>query len=360
MAKRTGSGKAETLAEFAARSTMRSAARKDPKLHSQGAPLGYHLRGASTLLDAEGNTVQQWVKTAKDGLDPLALLELFKEVVAEDPPKARAKVKPTPQAHSKELLTVYPMGDPHLGMYSWAPETGANFDIKIAEHNLCEAMDKLVGLAPPSETALIAELGDFFHSDNASNRTSRSGAALDVDGRWAKILKVGIRAMVRCIDLALAKHKTVRVVCEIGNHDDHTAIMLALALDAYYRDEPRCQVDTSPSPYHWLEFGKCLIGITHGHNTKAQNLPGIMAHDRREAWGRTLHRHFYCGHVHHESLKEYPGCTVETVRTLAAGDAWHHASGYRSGRSAFCDVWHKDRGQILRHTVGIEQVEAKP
>ena len=332
------------------------AATIEPKLHAHTAPEGYHLRGASTMLNAAGQPVLTWVKTAKSAESPEAFLSAFQAALEERQMPAAPPV-PQPMMTSKELLTVYPMGDPHFGMLAWGTETGEDFDIIIAERHLVAAVDRLVSLAPHSEQALIVNLGDFFHADNQDARTARSGHSLDVDSRWAKVLKIGITTMVRCIDRALEKHTYVRVINEVGNHDDHTSIMLSICLAHHYRDNPRVEIDVNPGRYHWFEFGLNLFGITHGHGAKARDLPGIMAHDKPEAWGRTRFRYWLCGHVHHESKKEYPGCVVETYRTLAAKDAWHHAEGYRSRRAMVCDVHHATRGRILRHEVGVEELD---
>ena len=99
-----------------------------------------------------------------------------------------------------------------------------------------------------------------------------------------------------------------------------------------------------------------LLGFVHGDTTKDAQLPGIMAHDRKVDWGETDYRHFYSGHIHHDTVKEFPGCTVEHIRTLAASDAWHHGSGYRSGRDMKCDIWHREWGRRARHIVGIRQI----
>lgn len=319
-------------------------------------PEGHRVLGVSTLVDGNGAVTGQWIKTKEEGADRIEQLIEAVEGIAL-PFKGASKPTRAPTATRSDLLTVYPMGDPHIGMLSWFEETGANFDLEIAEASLVAAVDRLVNLAPPTEEALIINLGDYFHSDNSTNRTLRSGNALDVDSRWPKILRVGIRTMKRCIDRALLRHKMVRVVCEIGNHDDHSAIFLALCLEQLYEREPRVTIDTSPARFHWHRFGKCLIGITHGDNVKPERLPGIMAATQARDWGETEHRYWYTGHVHHDTLKEYPGCTVETFRTLAARDAWHAGAGYVSGRDMKCDVLHRDHGRILRHTVGFNTLE---
>lgn len=318
-------------------------------------PDGYHVKGVSTYYGADGELKGQWVKSQRDQEHRLeALLEAIQQMV--EPFTALADPVPAPRGSDDELLAVYPMGDPHLGMHAWAAETGANFDLQIAERSLVAAVDHLVELAPPAREALVISLGDFFHSDNSSHTTARSGHALDVDTRWSKVLGVGLRTMRRIIDRALTKHERVTVICEIGNHDDHSSVMLALALSQFYEREPRVTIDTSPSKFHWYRFGANLVGTTHGDTVKLVDLPGIMACDRAADWGETEHRYFYVGHVHHDRAIERPGCIVETFRTLAPKDAWHAGQGYRAGQDMKCDVLHRKWGRVNRHTVGIRQI----
>ena len=318
-------------------------------------PEGFHVKGVSTYYGPDGEVRGQWVKSNKDEDLKLTLLMDAVQHLAE-PFRGKSTRVREPTDTESDLMCIYPMGDPHLGMYAWAEETGEDFDLQIAERDLVSAVDQLVGLAPKTDEALIINLGDFFHADTQDARTRKSGNPLDTDTRWAKVLAVGIRTMRRCIDRALRKHRIVHVICEIGNHDDHSAIMLALCLQQFYENNPRVKVDTSPQRFHWFRFGENLIGVTHGDGTKARELPGIMANDRKRDWGETTFRYWYTGHIHHDTLKEYPGCIVETFRTLASRDAWHHNAGYRSGRDMKCDVLHRKYGRINRHTVGIRQI----
>lgn len=328
-------------------------------------PSGFFTKGVSTLYGRDGEVRGQWVKSQADPDNKYAaLLEAMATIVeplrGAHEPVDEPKLKATSAGGmlTKDLLNVIPLGDPHFGMFAWAAETGDNFDLKIAERDLSAAIEQLVDLAPPADECLIINLGDFFHTDNSSNQTARSHNALDVDGRWSKVLSVGIRAMRRVIDLALRKHRRVRVIVEIGNHDDHSAVMLALCLANYYERDKRVTVDTSPAKFHWYRFGANLIGTTHGDTAKPDKLGAIMATDRPRDWGETKHRYWYTGHVHHDSLREYPGVIVETFRTLAAADAWHTAAGYRSGRDLKLDVLHREYGRIMRHTRGLPQIRA--
>ena len=321
-------------------------------------PEGYNVTGVSTLYDAEsGKPKIQWVKTASE---KDKVLEIAMEHVTEvfsDPSMKVSRIAAPSKKLDKDLMIAYPMGDPHMGMFSWGEETGADFDLKIAENNLVEATRRLIDCGPNAETGIIVNVGDFYHSDNQSNRTTRSGNVLDVDNRWAKVLRVGVRAMRACIELALQKHKTVYVINEIGNHDDHTAQVLTLALSMAYENNPRIHFDTSPAKFHYHKFGSVLLGVTHGDTVKPEKLGELMATDRAVDWGATKFRYWYTGHIHTRRVFELPGCMVESFRTLAAKDAWTAGAGYRSGRDMYAIVLHKEFGEIERHRVDVAMLD---
>jgi hypothetical protein len=324
----------------------------------QAAPEGFHVKGVSTLYDGAGNIVQQWIKTKQE---ETALLEAFEKAVKRiaEPVVSLADPRPVPAHALEDLLCVVPVGDSHIGMHAWGVETGDDFDLEIAERNMAEAFDRLLALAPAAETLLLIDLGDVVHSDDPSNRTAKSGHALDVDTRWSKVIEVVIRVWRRCIDRALTKFGRVISWNVGGNHDPNSAVVLRHVFRAMYEREPRVTVELTPGKYLWHRFGETLIGSTHGDTVKLPDLPSIMACDRAKDWGETKFRHWYTGHVHHDQTKEYRGCVVETFRTLAPKDAWHAAQGYRSGRDIKLDVFHRRWGRINRHIVGIEQITSE-
>ena len=314
-------------------------------------PAPFVVSGTSTLYDENGMKLQ-WVKTKADEAQKFDMIREWIESLA-DGIKGMGPNPPAPKVSNADLLTVYPLGDPHFGMYAWAEETGDDFDAAIAEKLTCAAIDRLIESAPPSDTFILLPLGDLIHADSSTNRTPASGATLDVDTRWSKVMKIALRAFIYAIKRGLEKHKRGIVRIVRGNHDPHASVAIALALDAYFHGNDRLTVDLSPADHWYYRFGKVLIGATHGDTTKERDLLGVMAADRAKEWGNTEYRYWYCGHVHHSAKKEYPGVLVEYFRTLAAKDAWHAGQGYRSGRDAVCIVHHKDYGEIERHRCDI-------
>jgi hypothetical protein len=164
--------------------------------------------------------------------------------------------------------------------------------------------------------------------------------------------------MLHCVRRLLEKHKRVILRINRGNHDGHSAYALALMISCYFHDEPRVEVDLSPAVAWYFQFGKVLIGSTHGDTLKGPDMLPIMAADEPEKWGETKHRYWYVGHVHHQDVKEYRGGVVEYFRTLAARDAWHAGQGYRAGRDMRLIVLHREHGEIERHRADIGMLEA--
>lgn len=317
-------------------------------------PEGFLVKGVSTLYGDEGEIRAQWVKSVIDNDRQREIIAEAVEAMCQDLP--RLAPAPAPDATLDSLLAVYPMGDPHIGMLSWGEETGADFDLEIAERDLCAAMAHLVSQAPAAKRALIANLGDFFHADNMQGTTSRSGNVLDMDSRLPKMVRVGVKVMRQLIQSALEKHETVEVVNAIGNHDDVLSMALSIMLANIYEAEPRVIIHDQPTPRHYIRHGKVLIGITHGHTTKDRDLPLVMATERSKEWGETLHRFWYRGHHHHDAREEFNGCTVEQMRTLAAGDAYAVSHGYLSGRDMKCIVHHAEYGEVARTVCGIDML----
>lgn len=306
-------------------------------------PRGFSIKRVSTLTNKDGD-VTEWVIKERDKEDQYkAMLEAWEEHCLSMP---KIKLTPAPLSTMENLLCDYTIGDNHTGLYAWAKEAGDDWDLDKSVDILEKAMNHLVYHAPAAEIAYILDVGDYMHADNSANETSHSHNKLDVDGRYSKVLNAGIDCIIKLILLALQKHKKVLYRSVIGNHNDHSSQMLNTAVRLRFHNEPRLTVLDSPNHHHYYQFGCNLLADTHGHTTKADNLPLLMAVDVPEMWATTTNRVWRTGHVHHLSQKEYSGCTVVTYRTLAPKDAWHSASGYRSNREMQVTVYHQHKGKV--------------
>lgn len=322
-------------------------------------PPDFALARVSTMSRGDGSEVVRWQSFDRAKADAhAALMKAWGDHATAARIEGVARPAPLPDRTSETTLTIYPIGDHHLGMLAWWRETGESWDLEKGVESLQLAGSELVRRAEPSGRALIVNLGDFKHAPDNRQITPGHGNKLDVDGRSAKIDRAGVALMVGVIDAALTKHRHVTVHNLPGNHDPEFAAAFALMLECWYRNEPRVHIADANPAHQYYRFGQNLIGMHHGDGTPSSELPAIMAVDMAEDWGQTLFHMWLCGHVHHKIKdKEHPGCTVECFRILPPGDAWH-ARRYRAGRGMTAITIDQDFGEVGRATIGIEQVQA--
>lgn len=319
----------------------------------QPTPLGHSVKGVSTLVDGDGNTVLQWIKTSTGGLGFEETVDILRS--AFDDAATPLAAIPEPTDASGDLMALHCLPDLHMGMYAWKEEAEESWDLSLADSTIKASVERLMSITPSCGTAVILGGGDQLHADNTENRTMRSGNALDVDGRFSKVLLVTCKLFAYVTELALLKHSHVFVRILPGNHDPHAAVALAYYLLAWFRENPRVTVDVSPDYFWWFRFGKVMLGATHGHMAKPGQMPGIMAERRPEDWGATRFRYCHTFHVHHQSkvMTEGGGVVTETHQTPIPKDAWHHQMGYLSGRSLQSIIYSREHGEVGRQRVSV-------
>lgn len=320
-------------------------------------PDGQLVRSLSVLTDGNGREMLRWTKTREDTCVP-DLVEALKGTF--DAYTGKSELIHPPARSDADLMSVYPIVDQHHGMLGWRGDASENYDVEIGSRRLLTSASRLIAQSPPSRNALILNLGDWQHTDDAKNMTPRSGHILDVDGRYFKVLTTGVKLFMQVIELALQRHEIVTVRNLPGNHDPHASIALTVALAAFYDNNPRVVIDQDPSDFFFHEFGQTLIGANHGHKMKPADMAMTMAVRRREAWGRTRYHWFLFGHIHHETAKEIGDVRVESFQTLAGKDAHAHSCGYSSGQSLTSVTLHIEDGEIGRHRVNIPPPSVEP
>jgi hypothetical protein len=266
--------------------------------------------------------------------------------------RGRAKIVPPPRRVERDLLAVYPIADPHIGMLSWKPQTGADYDLKIATERMLDCASTLIGRTDRAREALIANLGDWYHMNDQRNVTPKSHHQLDADGRWFKVQQAGVRVFRSIIDMALSKHEIVEVVNIPGNHDPEAAGALALALAGFYERNRRVKI-AFPADIYYRRFGATLLGCAHGDKLPPARMAMAMAVDEREAWGATAYHWFMFGHIHKDTLNTVGDVRVESFSTLADKDNHAAGGGWRSAQSLQSIVLHKRSGEDNRQRVNI-------
>lgn len=258
-------------------------------------------------------------------------------------------IKDINEKHMLELS----LADFHWGKLAWNAETGNDYDLKIAKDIYLNGIDDLLHKTSHfSYDKILLVIGnDFLNINNNENQTAK-GTDQDCDSRLGKILDTAIETTHIAISKIL-EYGPLEIMWVGGNHDILLSQMICKILEAYYRNDNRVTFNIGHKLRKYIEYGKNLIGFTHGNEEKSSNLPLIMAGEVPEAWGRTKYREIHTGHYHKRKQTNYisndsiVGIPVKILSSLTATDAWHYKKGYVNNiRQAEAFIYHKEKGLV--------------
>lgn len=252
---------------------------------------------------------------------------------------------------------VFAPSDIHVGKYASADEVDDSYNIEKAVQRVHEATEAIIDMADRFgiRKAFLVVGNDVLHTDN-NRSTTTSGTPQDSDRMWHEAFVEAERMYVRVIE-RLAQVADVHVVFAPSNHDYITGFMLSRVLAAFFEGCEYVSFDVSIKHRKYFSYGSSLIGISHGDGAKEQDLPLLMAQESGKLWHKSTNRYWYLGHIHHKKhtkyqiAKDYPGVSVEYLRSPSGTDSWHHRNGYEHAPRAIEGFIHSPTiGQIARLT----------
>lgn len=310
---------------------------------------GFLTKRISTARREDGSIALQWhiQEPEKASLEEIQdhLLDVFSSIKP-------CKPLPQPKKTLSDLASCYIIGDHHLGMTACSEETGQDWDLEKSEQILIESTQKLVARSPDSHTGYLINLGDFMHADDKTNRTPRSGHALDSE-HFCKVARRAGILQKTLVELMLQKHKKVEVINVRGNHDPNSGMWLNEVLRAYFLNNKRVNIAQNLHKFLWFTWGKNLVVTHHGDGINWARMHQSVVSNLSKEWGESDYRFGWTGHLHHEESKEIGGMKFERFGVLPPPDAWHSGEGYGSQRSMTCIVLHKTQGLDTRYQVTV-------
>jgi hypothetical protein len=140
-------------------------------------PPAHTITKTTTRVDGDGRVGMQYLTAKPGAAESWAAFWEATKTELEDYRGAALRVydAPAPEETWADYLSCYWWGDPHIGMLAHASETGAHYDLKIAEAELVECFRQLIARTPPSRVGRIVNLGDFFHAETNAQLTPGHG-----------------------------------------------------------------------------------------------------------------------------------------------------------------------------------------
>lgn len=271
------------------------------------------------------------------------------------------------KASNGDCMAVVTIADLHFGKFSWAPETGVNFDSKIAkevfEYTIDEDIKRLVAMKNiyPLSKIVFFWSQDMFQYDTI-DVTTTAGTRQDTDIRWQKMFREGCAMIAKGIERITNELKVPLVsFCVRSNHDEMTSFYANEVIREHFMNNKNVEISDSCRPRFYLRFGCNLLGFGHGDKEKNQ-ISRIMQEEQSEDWGETTNHTFFLGHYHHERVQTEGSLTLRYLPSPTAEDSWHSQSGYVGAKkSSQVFILSKTRGDecILTVTVPHEKYGVK-
>lgn len=322
----------------------------------------------STYRGAGGEVIGQWDIQVfdRDTEAHTDFLDALLQKVEPDPPVGKLPHL----CRVEDLALNIVLSDTHIGSLSWEPESGGDWDLKIAEDTLVRSFQVLIDNSPPASHLVLSILGDWLHYDLPDPMTTLSGNILSSDGRQEKMIDVAIRVLKRIVAYALQLFDRITLLIAEGNHDLVSSIWMRRVFAEVYSDEPRVTVVDSPFPFYAFVVGDVFLGYHHGHmrgiggkpNAKkafksAEELVAIFADEFAPLWGITTKRYIHTGHYHSKVETEPRGAQVIQHPTLQARDDYAARHGWASLRNALGICYHAKFGETSRNVVSPEMID---
>lgn len=254
------------------------------------------------------------------------------------------------QYKENEHLLVVDPSDIHIGKLAKSFETGEEYNNTIAVERVKEGV---LGILNKTSSFNIDKIlfvagNDILHTDNAK-RTTTSGTPQDTDGQWYTNFLIAKDLYIEILELLISVADVHFVFCP-SNHDYMSGFFLADTIASWFSKCENITFDVDMKHRKYYNYGGNLIGMTHGDGAKINDLPLLMANESK-MWSNSKHRYIYTHHVHHKNAKDFPGVTIESMRSPSGADSWHSRNGYQHAVKAIEGFIHdKENGQIARIT----------
>lgn len=256
----------------------------------------------------------------------------FLEEIKKYAPKYRKPKYPKITNGHMKLIDV---ADLHISKYAIARNGTVAYDTQTAVERAHAAVEAMLAETKqyPTEKFWLPIGNDVLHVDN-KNSTTTKGTHQDSIGMWWEAFRAAEQMYLAIVERLMAI-APVEVFYNMSNHDEHLGFCLAEWLEARMHNANNVTFTIEPQNDRiYKTYGKNLIGFDHGDGAKDKDLPLLMAIEAREHWSDHPNNYLFRHHLHHWSKREYlagkdfPGVTLQYMRSPSAGDAWHVKKGF--------------------------------
>ena len=185
---------------------------------------------------------------------------------------------------------------------------------------------------------------DFFNSD--SNYATTKGTPQFDFNTWTETWNFGKNLLLHSVEFLKQFNLPIDIINVPGNHDANKMFYLGDLVSSYFRNDTQIKVDNRTQLFKEYIYGTSLLMFEHGEMREG-DYPLIMASEFPKQWGDSKFRYTFCGHLHHQIVKEFRGnCFVKFLPSLAKSSTWELSKGYKTSPKAEACIINSTDGLI--------------
>lgn len=300
----------------------------------------YYKRNYTTSKNDEEHLLQgYWLKTKKisayfkvnQSLSLDDIISYIKDNLVNLP---RLEVKNLNSKNTTSKVGVLNVYDVHIDKLPYKREEPLSLNyIDEYINSLINAILQVVdnGSKNYEVSTIIFPIGNDLFNTNGFTQTTKKGTPQKVAISHELAFKMGLKFCVTIINYLLQSEYKVYIPIIYGNHDEDVDFYLGVVLESLYDKVDNIFINNSLDKRKYYLFNKNYFAFGHGdlEKKKISELPLIMAVENPEYWANSITRIFYLGDIHHKQeykflrTKDYPGCTVQFLRSTSVMDEWH-------------------------------------
>lgn len=235
------------------------------------------------------------------------------------------------------------ISDLHMNLQASMLTTGNEYNCDIAEKLFFYVINDVLSRTQSYKfnKIIFTVGGDILNADNLQDTTTKGTPQtcdIHLYDAYERVCDMTVKAIDILKDIA-----PVDVVYIVGNHDEVTGFKLAKYISAWFRNESRVTVDTSPLPRKYVVFGQTLFVFAHDGDVK--KLPKIIADEARDVWSNVSFTEVFLQHLHTEQiLLEENNMRIQRLPSITAKSKWTVDKGYSSKRQCKSFIYDLEDG----------------
>ena len=248
---------------------------------------------------------------------------------------------------NKDILTVFPGIELHLGKISWNKETGDLYSVEEAKKRFYKTLDGMIKeqREVKAHKCIYAIGNDFFNSDS-KGATTKGTPQHDGAGNL-ELFKLGIEMQKEAIEALRKEFNEVEVILTKSNHDYEKISYLYIGLSGRYENVKGITFREDYKARQCVHFGNNALFLLHGDSNETRTVINF-ASEFPKAWANSWYREAIAGHLHSKGLKQYEqgGIFVRRIGSPTGTDKWHYDESWIGAIPSYQILHYRKEGGV--------------